>query len=105
MKSFNRERFLFMIFAGLLAYQGTLFGFALISCSKRPNPQVTCPEIGERWDKFLETSTAAVLGLIAGSAVASASTKTDSTEKKSAEPLGGMNRVRRVDTPPDRKTE
>ena len=94
-----------MIFAGLLAYQGTMFGFALVACSKRPNPELTCPQLGGRWDKFLETSTAAVLGLIAGSAVASATTKAGSDEKKSNEPTDGMKRVRRVDTPLDRKTE
>ena len=99
MRSFNRERFLFLIFAGLLTYQATLFGFALVKCSTVENPQATCPEIGSRWDKFMETSTAAVLGLIAGSAAVAATRGSESNNKGDKEPPTSTGRVRRADPP------
>lgn len=99
MQSFNRERFLFLIFAGLLTYQATLFGFALVRCSTYENPQATCPEIGSRWDKFMETSTAAVLGLIAGSAAVAATKGISNNSKQDKEPPTGTGRVRRSDLP------
>ncbi len=106
MKSFNRERFLFLIFAGLLTYQATLFGFALVKCSTYDNPQEHCPEIGSRWDKFMETTTAAVLGLIAGSAAVAATRGSASGNKEDKEPPAGTGRIRRADPPkepPSRK--
>lgn len=70
---FNRERFLFFLFAGLLTYQGTIFAFGMVHCFQDGSIKQVCPEIGERWDSFTENTTAAVLGLIAGSAAVAAS--------------------------------
>ena len=97
MKSFNRERFLFLLFAGLLTYQATLFGFALVKCSTYDKPREHCPEIGSRWDKFMETTTAAVLGLIAGSAAIAATSRSASNSKEDEEPPTRTGRVRRAD--------
>ena len=68
MKPFNRERFLFLLLASVLAVNSAFFAIALVRCGQFPNPQEICPNIGKRFDTFSERTMAAVLGLIAGSA-------------------------------------
>ena len=57
-----RERFLLYVFAGLLTWQAGIFTYASILCT--PD---TCPNIGDRYETFVNTSLGAVLGLLAGS--------------------------------------
>ena len=67
---FNRERFLLFMLAGLLLWQAVIFTYGMWICSTKtpldfPN---VCPEIGRRFDKFVQTTLGAVLGLLAGAA-------------------------------------
>ena len=74
MKPFNRERFLLLLLAALLGWQAAIFSYGVFMCS-RVSPQenigVVCPEIGSRFDKFVQTTLGAVLGLLAGAAAIS----------------------------------
>ena len=74
MKPFNRERFLLYMLAGLLTWQAAIFSFGVVLCSRvspQTNVAVVCPEIGSRFDKFVQTTLGAVLGLLAGAAALS----------------------------------
>lgn len=86
---FNREKFLFYLFAAVLAVNASIFGFGLYSCSKLPNPKSTCPDLGQRFDAFSEKTLAAVLGLIAGAGVFGASKSRKPETKKSFQPSVG----------------
>ena len=74
MKPFNREKFLLYMLAGLLAWQAAIFTFGVVLCSRvspQTNVTLVCPEIGGRFDKFVQTTLGAVLGLLAGAAAIS----------------------------------
>jgi len=60
--------------AGLLSWQAGIFTYGVVLCSRvTPQTNITrvCPEIGSRFDKFVQTTLGAVLGLLAGAAAIS----------------------------------
>ncbi|BAQ94390.1 hypothetical protein [uncultured phage_MedDCM-OCT-S31-C1] len=68
----KREQFLLWIFAGLLTWQAGMFSYGVHLCSKvSPMQDVTkvCPQLGQRYDNFVQTTLGAVLGLLAGGAI------------------------------------
>ena len=65
----KRERFLFWLLAGLLFWQAGIFTFGTVMCARSGAPREICPELGQRYESFVQTSLGAVLGLLAGSAV------------------------------------
>jgi hypothetical protein len=67
---FDRERFLYWLFATVLFINALFFGIGVVVCSKKAEPLASCPTIGDRFDSFSERTMASVLGLIAGSAAA-----------------------------------
>ena len=97
MKPFNREKFLLYMLAGLLAWQAAIFSYGVVLCS-RVVPQtdvgVVCPEIGSRFDKFVQTTLGAVLGLLAGAAAISSSNQRNSSTSDRALPLDESHRQR-----------
>ena len=85
-RQFNRERYLYYLLGAVLAYQGLLFGYGLIKCtSPGAAPNGGCPNIGDRFEKFSQSTTGAVLGLLAGSALSSSSSSGTSAKKKREE--------------------
>lgn len=64
----KREPFLLWVFAGLLLWQAAIFSYGTVMCSRADEPKVVCPQLGDRFDGFVNTSIGAVLGLLAGSA-------------------------------------
>ena len=85
MNPFNREKFLLYLLAGLLAWQATIFTFGVVLCSRvTPTTDIStvCPQLGNRFDKFVQTTLGAVLGLLAGAAVAGVSQKKASTSDR-----------------------
>jgi len=58
----QRERFLLYVFAGLLTWQAGIFTYATMTCTPEE-----CPEMGVRYENFVNTTVGAVLGLLAGS--------------------------------------
>jgi len=67
----KRESFLLWTFAGMLAWQAGLFTFATVKCGQMTASEViaVCPKLGERYDRFVQTTLGAVLGLLAGKAI------------------------------------
>jgi len=68
----KRERFLLWMLAGLLTWQAGMFTYGVHLCSQvSPRQDVTkvCPNLGQRYDNFVQTTLGAVLGLLAGSAM------------------------------------
>ena len=68
----KRERFLLWLLAGLLAWQAGMFSYGVHLCSKvQPMTDVksVCPDLGQRYDNFVQTTLGAVLGLLAGGAI------------------------------------
>lgn len=86
MKPFNREKFLLFLLAGLLAWQAAIFSYGVVLCSRvaQENIGVVCPEIGSRFDKFVQTTLGAVLGLLAGAAAVSTSQRRPSDDRDDA---------------------
>ena len=105
MKPFNREKFLLFMLAGLLTWQAAIFSFGVVLCSRvSPKTDVTlvCPEIGSRFDKFVQTTLGAVLGLLAGAAALSSTNQRQSSSGdrvSSAEAKSGIHQP----YPPQRK--
>ena len=68
----KRETVLLSIFAGLLTWQCATFTYGIHLCATAEHAQDVhpCPNLGDRYQRFVESSTAAVLGLLAGGAVA-----------------------------------
>ena len=62
----GREKFLLSILAGIFLFQAGIFIFGFYACTKRPE---LCPELGQRYDQTFQSMTAAVIGLLAGSAM------------------------------------
>ena len=74
MRKFNREKFLLYMLAGLLAWQAAIFSYGVVVCSRvspQTNLTLVCPDIGGRFDKFVQTTLGAVHGLLAGAAALS----------------------------------
>ena len=67
----KREGILLGIFGALLAWQCATFTYGIHLCasSERGQGVHPCPNLGDRYQRFVESSTAAVLGLLAGSAM------------------------------------
>ena len=87
---FNRERFLYYLLSSILAWQAIIFTFGVYKCaqvSPLTQMQEVCPKLGERYETFVNSALGAVLGLIGGSAVASAAfaSKKQKEEQKSSE--------------------
>ena len=105
MKPFNREKFLLFMLAGLLTWQAAIFSFGVVLCSRvSPKTDVTlvCPEIGSRFDKFVQTTLGAVLGLLAGAAALSSTNQrqpSSGDRVSSAEAKSGIHQP----YPPQRK--
>lgn len=55
--------------AGLLTWQAAIFSYGTVMCARAKEPKEVCPELGDRFDGFVNTSLGAVLGLLAGSVV------------------------------------
>ena len=90
MNPFNREKFLLYLLAGLLAWQATIFTFGVVLCSRvTPTTDIStvCPQLGNRFDKFVQTTLGAVLGLLAGAAVAGVSQKKKPSTSDPVSPL------------------
>ena len=63
----KREAFLLWMLAGLLTWQAAIFSYGTVMCSRADQPREVCPQLGDRFDSFVNTSLGAVLGLLAGS--------------------------------------
>ena len=65
----RRERFLLYLLAGLLSWQAAVFTYGVHLCAQVEAEDVrhVCPDLGDRFDTFVNTSLGAVLGLLAGS--------------------------------------
>lgn len=73
--NFNREKFLLWLLAALLGWQAGIFTFGTYKCTTVEAPQEVCPNLGDRFETFVNSSIAAVLGLIAGGAAINATRK------------------------------
>lgn len=69
----KREAVLLGIFGALLAWQCGTFTYGIHLCAsaaRNGNSDIhPCPNLGDRYQRFVESSTAAVLGLLAGSSI------------------------------------
>ncbi len=63
----KRDQFLLWMLAGLLSWQAAIFSYGTVMCARSGHAAEMCPDIGERFDSFVNTSLGAVLGLLAGS--------------------------------------
>ena len=80
----KREAFLLWMLAGLLTWQASVFTLGVIFCGRvRPETNISqvCPNLGERFDSFVQTSLGAVLGLLAGAAIQKTPGKESNSER------------------------
>ena len=68
----KRETFLLWLLSALLGWQCLMFTYGTYLCSQVKHSEIknVCPDLGSRYDSFVQTSLGAVLGLLAGSAIA-----------------------------------
>ena len=74
MKEFNREKFLLWMLTGLLTWQCSLFTYGTVMCANVQAPQTVqeaCPDLADNYSKFVQVTLGALLGLLAGSSMAS----------------------------------
>ena len=66
----RRESFLLWLLAGLLLWQAGTFTYGMHVCAQLSHDthHPVCPQIGDRFESFMQTSLGAVLGLLAGAA-------------------------------------
>ena len=66
----RRETFLLWLLAGLLSWQAVIFTYGMHLCAQYSHDthHPVCPQIGDRFESFMQTSLGAVLGLLAGAA-------------------------------------
>ena len=64
----KREHFLLCMLAGLFIWQAGPFTYGVHICSKA-DIKTVCPDLGQRYDNFVQTTLGAVLGLLAGSQI------------------------------------
>ena len=62
----GREKFLLTMLSGIFIFQGLIFVQGFYYYRKAPE---LCPELGARYDSTFSSMTAAVIGLLAGSAM------------------------------------
>ena len=67
-KSFNRERFLFLMLAGIFTWQAAIFSYGVFSCYKTGGLKA-CPELGRRYESTVNVMVATTLALLTGGAV------------------------------------
>ena len=68
----KREQFLLWLLAGLLTWQAGMFTYGTHICSKVSPVQdlkTVCPDLGQRYESFVQTTLGAILGLLAGSQI------------------------------------
>lgn len=67
----KREQFLLWTLASLLSWQAGLFTYGIHICAQLSHDthHPVCPQIGDRFESFMNTSLGAVLGLLAGGVV------------------------------------
>lgn len=65
----KRERFLLYLLAGVLAWQAGMFTYGAYICANSQGGLQSCPELGQRYDGFVQATLGAVLGLLAGSSI------------------------------------
>ena len=72
MKPFNREKFLFWLLAGIFELASSYLQPWRVMWLFTPqaNVAIVCPELGSRYDNFVQRHFGAVLGLLAGAATA-----------------------------------
>ena len=62
----GREKFLLTMLSGIFVLQSAIFIQGFHYCSKAPE---LCPDVGSRFDSTFQSMSAAVIGLLAGSAM------------------------------------
>ena len=76
--SFDREKYLYYLLGGILAWQASIFTFGVYQCaqvSPIEQMQEVCPRLGDRYETFVNSALGAVLGLIGGSAMAASASQ------------------------------
>jgi hypothetical protein len=69
MKSFNRERFLLYMLAGIFTWQAALFTFGAVRCFGAGGREA-CPNLGDRYENTVGIMVATTLALLGAGAVA-----------------------------------
>ena len=69
--SFNRERFLFYMLAGIFIWQAALFSYGIVYCFQNGGLKA-CPSAGDRYENTVNVMVATTLALLGAGAVASA---------------------------------
>ena len=65
----KREQFLLWTLASLLTWQAAIFSYGVHSCVSIGKEAMNdvCPQLGDRFDTYVNTSLGAILGFLAGS--------------------------------------
>jgi len=75
-----REKWLLSILTGIFVIQAGVFIGGTILCSRADQPQVVCPDLGDRFDNTFATMIATTLALLTGSTLAAGLKKEEKQE-------------------------
>lgn len=78
MKPFNRERFLFMMLAGIFIWQAAIFSAGVFGCYKLGGLR-ECPDLGKRYETTVNVMVATTLALLTGGAVVGVTQRKESS--------------------------
>ena len=76
MKTFQPDKFLYFMLAGIFIWQAILFSWGAYGCFKLGGLKA-CPELGNRYESTVNVMVATTLALLTGGAVANAAKKND----------------------------
>ena len=71
-RTFNREKFLLLMLAGIFIWQAAIFSYGVMGCFQKGGMKA-CPELGDRYENTVNVMVATTLALLGASAVAGVS--------------------------------
>ena len=80
MKTFNREKFLLYMLAGIFIWQAAIFSYGVIGCFQNGGKEA-CPDLGNRYENTVNVMVATTLALLGAGAVAGVSQKKSSSDR------------------------
>ena len=78
-RSFNREKFLYWMLAGIFIFEGLLFAAGFIACW-RGGGLAACPALGDRYESTFSVMVATTLALLTGGAVVGITQRSQSSD-------------------------
>ena len=78
-RSFNREKFLLLMLAGIFIWQAAIFSYGVVGCFQKGGMKA-CPDLGDRYENIVNVMVATTLALLGAGAVIGATQKPSASD-------------------------